>query len=289
LEVLLSMAVLALLLVLVVSLIRGTTDAVERSRRDLALGAKARDFFDGMASDLSRRQALPDSGVTVAFRPGTGNGGQDAVFLLLSTRGFSAPSWQEARLAAVRYAAGEVPAATRPSHGIPALTKRMAPLLWEAEPPPASGPVFTALAAEVSTGVPSLTAESKGGVAGVALPGLVRLVVMAHTVEGEVVPLTDPALAGQAGDPPGLVLARDRIVAFTLGLALVGEEALASYRERGGDFSALAAVFPVPGNNKLPLESWQLAANPSIAGSLAALDPRILREIRFYQRTFPVP
>jgi hypothetical protein len=92
-----------LLLVLIVTLIRGTSDTVERTRRDMELGAVVRGLFDTIASDLARKQPMADDDVALAFVPGVEGTRQDALALLVASRGFANEQWAESRLAAAWY------------------------------------------------------------------------------------------------------------------------------------------------------------------------------------------
>jgi hypothetical protein len=95
------------------------------------------------------------------------------------------------------------------------------PVLWEAKPGEDGGWVLKALGEEIVTGVRTVTAAERGGVAATMGPGLVRLAMVIHLKDGEILPVGDASLV-RDDDPTGLVLERDEIVAFTVGVAMVG-------------------------------------------------------------------
>lgn len=279
LEILVSVAVLASLLVFVAQVMNGTTATTNRSRASLDTDSEARTVFDRFGRDLAHMLKRKD--VDFLLEKKSGN---DAFYFFSEAPAVAQTEGADVQtLALIGFRVNSKEQLERLGLG----------LSWQAAPP--AGPVFLSFAAGSSNAV----AEST--IRGSAFDQIITSDDRSYHVLGENVfrfevsfllraTASQPALfspspfrslpAGETMDnSSGHGLADVQAIVVTLGILE------SSSRLISGDLADLISKFPDALEGETPIKVWQdKVNNPKILG----LPPSAASSLRVYQRIFPL-
>jgi len=256
-ELLVAMAVMALLLVLLLQISSSTLQATRASRQQLEASQLSRQALDGLAADLSN--VVIENGLSIFVA-------QDSLantrlLFLTRSRPPNVSGGSPVRLLAVCY---ELQGTT--------LIKRISPITWTESALPSA--IFTAI---TSSDIIELA------------QGILRFEAVVVLQDGRVLDLSQPgdwkqtSILGQTIPEPfrGLRLqgsADQRVRSLIVGVAAVDRQSL-----QFAETSDIGRELPAPRNGETPLEAWSRALD---AGAIQAAPQSALRALRLDQRTY---
>lgn len=256
-ELLVAMAVMALLLVLLLQISGSTLQATRASRQQLEASQQSRQALDGLAADLAH--VVTENGLSL-FAAQDSQSNSRLLFLTRS-RPPNVSGGSPARLLAVCY---ELQGTT--------LIKRISPVTWTESALPTA--IFSAI---TSNDVIELA------------QGILRFEAVVVLQDGRVLDLSQPggwkqtSILGQTIPEPfhGLRLqgsADQRVRSLIVGVAAVDRQSLqlAGTSEIGSDL-------PSPRNGQTPLEAWSVALDTA---AINTTSKSALRALRLDQRSY---
>lgn len=271
-ELLVAMAVLALVSVVFVQILSGVQSGSRDSSRRVDAATQAAFVFEMIARDLS---AIPPRADVPIFLDNPPNG--ESMRFLSGVEGIGGSR----RLSVVSYKVDADPDAFAKPPGKPVLQRAALAQDWNA-----AGFVGEkgALASPEAISVADWPVTPASADYDVLGEGVFRMGLCYHLREADV------------GLPAGSVVAqppldtngnpdRSKIGAITVALAILDLRSLALLTS--AQLEQMASVFPVPTNGVLPKAAWQpIAENP---GSFPGIPLSAAQGVRIYQQTFPLP
>ena len=289
LEILIGVAILAILGLLISQLITATSRATRMSNVGIDAAAQARLAFDRMSLDLAGlvKRSDVDFVATNSFAAGPP---YSLMFLsevtspgIVSTnnRGVSLVGYQinttadSPRPALLR---GGVPMAWSGSNsqGVTGLQTNGLPVSLTSIPLALSGPDFDVLAPAVIRAVVGFQLYPSGEDIDLAGGGTVK-------ARGQVV-YRPPVLYDNEGNPSGQI-DRSQISSLIVGLVALDPERLKQLD--ASQVSALAGSFPIPADGELPVNRWTPICE-NAAGLPASIPLPVRQSLRTFQRAFPI-
>lgn len=286
LEILVAVAITALIGVLIVQLISATTTATQQSNRGIDAASQARLAFDRLNLDLSARVRRMDVDLTAS--PDLAAGSAPLLFFSEVTSA-GIPSADNRGVSLVGYRIGTSPETPRRC-----LLRAGAPLSWSQAgfigtstnglpTPLSSAPValadadFDALAPAVIHAAMGFQLYPDGQ------PATLQNGSQVTSCRGQIV-YSPPVRRDASGQPTALV-DPSRIAALIVGVVAMDPRTME--RLTDSQVGALAAAFSLPDDGILPMAKWG-----PIADNASGLDPSVplsaRQSLRVFQRAFPI-
>lgn len=301
-EVLVAMAVLALMLILSFTLINSATQSTRSTERRIDSSEAIRQIFDRMADDL--RSAVIEDPVTVIV--GKSNTGDPATAindsLAMLTLGRAAKADYSAagypRMSGVGYTIGhhegDLLATGKPS-STPAtlsLSRILGSAKWD--------DLLTGFLAELDDSIDAGIEDNANTrfAAHAFGPGVVRMALSIHAKDGGIYSTTSSQLPRLAMFPTGsstrmangdsTPLDMSAVEAITVALAVLDIKSLVLV---GGELDTIAMNLPRPADGQLPFEAWNEgspALEKAISGLSSPAASAARESLRFHQYTLPL-
>jgi prepilin-type N-terminal cleavage/methylation domain-containing protein len=273
-EILVAVAVMALLILMVSQLVQSGSAVIAGSRKDLSADAQAREVFSRFALDVAQMAKRPD--MDAIFSDQDGN---KKIFFYSESPGFASSATNLSPVSLVGYRIGTNAGLERLGKGLPWAGGGSAAFLTYP-----SATSSNAVAASTLSGAWASTVGTSPAFEGVdsdyhsLAPGVFRLEYCFQKKDGTHSLTRDPAVGF-----------RD-VSAIILSLAVLDGDS----RKITADTSGLAAALPSPtstdlAGNVLSAELWREKVNDNAAFSAAAGIPEAAAaRVRIYQRAFPL-
>lgn len=274
LELLVAMAVLAMLVLMVSQLVQSGTAVIAGSRKNLGADAQAREVFSRFALDVAQMVKRPDLDAVFSDQPGN-----KKVFFYSESPGFASSATNLSTLSLVGYRVGATTGIERLGKGLP----------WSGS----GGVTFLTYTNSIATN--ALPASTMAG----TWPAVIGTAPDYEGTDADYHPLAQGVFRLEyffQKKDGSYTLARDQnqgfrdVSAIVLALAVLDGDS----SKIATDTSKLAEALPGPTaanltNNILPAELWQDIVNNSAAfASSAGIPQAAAARVRIYQRAFPL-
>lgn len=290
-EVLVSCAMLAGLVLILATLIDGVSVATRGATRKLDASAQARIALNQMGRDLSGMVAEAGATLVLGRSPGT-SGINDSMAFVARARGCNTES--NHRLLAVFYAVRNYSDSVLgvSSTTLPLLGRGFGSVPWQSAGSASAQAALDKAAAMAATEVngSSNLLSNRAVIA----DGVLRMAVVLQLANGKLIPF-DPANAEfpvkNDFTPSGVTLPSDaraidlsKVSAVIVGLAALDQQTRTLAKDK---LPGIAAKLPRPAVNQTPMQAWDFN-NPTFAANFNDLPAPIRQNLRFYQRSFPI-
>jgi prepilin-type N-terminal cleavage/methylation domain-containing protein len=263
-ELLVALAVLSILVTILAQVIALTSQAIDINTRKLDAAGEARLFFDRLGADMAAMPQRTDLGMTLYKA-----NGNDTIQLYTTTPGYGAAPTSGRQISWVTYSIGLPPSGTGPN----CLIREADGMDWT----PGNGttavsflqpPSFTPLAAPTA----AITANSD-----VLANGIFRLEFCYLLTT-----------TGKSGTFTNALGPTDQYSAIVVAVAVLDHKSLGLLTSSQVN-NNLPALFADAAASSDLLSTWSAAmAVPGFGGG-SGIPPKVIQEIRIYQRTFYVP
>lgn len=287
LEILVAIAITALIGALIVQLITATTAATQQSNRGIDAASQARLAFDRLNLDLSARVRRPD--VDFAAAGGFTTGGSAPLLFFSEVTSAGVPSAGNRGVSLVGYRIG-----TNAESPRRCLLRAGRALSWtnagfvgfstNGLPSPLSSSPVALVDADFDVLAPAVIQAAMGfQLYPDGKPATLRDGSQVPSCRGQIV--YSPPVRRDASGQPTAFVDPSRIAALIVGVVAMDVRTIE--RLSDGEVGALAAAFTTPDDGTLPMAKWgPVADNASALDASVPLPAR--QSLRVFQRAFPI-